>query len=305
MAKGITQEQVNTAVDGLVAAGERPTIERVRGVLGTGSPDTVTRMLDVWWRALGARLAQQHTKVAMPDAPADVSVAATQLWTVAIDMARKQIEGDVATERRELAQARETFTAEGVELQGQLDRQAAMVETANQARAAAETRLQDLQRLVDQQAALLADLQHRHDQAIAGQTALAEKLDAAHAALAIAQEKASSERVALESAHRTAEDRWLREVDRARQDETKLTTQLQQTERAGQAAAHKAAAQITELTNQLHQHERHSAAQAARLATLEGQLDRVHAQLAQRLARPARESAATVKKAGKAKKSTA
>ncbi len=50
MAKGITQEQVSAAADALVTAGERPTVEKIRAQLGTGSPNTVTRMLDTWPR---------------------------------------------------------------------------------------------------------------------------------------------------------------------------------------------------------------------------------------------------------------
>ncbi len=56
MAKGITQDQVDTAADALVTSGERPTVERIRAFLGTGSPNTVTRMLEGWWQSLGRRL---------------------------------------------------------------------------------------------------------------------------------------------------------------------------------------------------------------------------------------------------------
>lgn len=48
MRRGITQEQVNTAADALVAGGEKPTVEKIRVALGTGSPNTITRMLDTW-----------------------------------------------------------------------------------------------------------------------------------------------------------------------------------------------------------------------------------------------------------------
>ena len=43
MARGITEIDVHNAADALVAGGERPTVERIRGYLGTGSPNTVTR----------------------------------------------------------------------------------------------------------------------------------------------------------------------------------------------------------------------------------------------------------------------
>ena len=61
MERGITEHDVHTAADALVAAGERPTVERIRAHLGTGSPNTVTRWLETWWRALGLRLDGQAT----------------------------------------------------------------------------------------------------------------------------------------------------------------------------------------------------------------------------------------------------
>jgi hypothetical protein len=44
----ISQEQVSAAAAALVAVGGRPIVEKVRTALGTGSPNTVTRMLDTW-----------------------------------------------------------------------------------------------------------------------------------------------------------------------------------------------------------------------------------------------------------------
>lgn len=46
MAKGISELDVHNAADDLVALGERPTVERIRSHLGTGSPNTVTRWLE-------------------------------------------------------------------------------------------------------------------------------------------------------------------------------------------------------------------------------------------------------------------
>ena len=43
MAKGISELDVHQAADDIIAAGERPTVERIRAHLGTGSPNTVTR----------------------------------------------------------------------------------------------------------------------------------------------------------------------------------------------------------------------------------------------------------------------
>lgn len=38
MARGITEQDVHTAADDIVTLGERPTVERIRAHLGTGSP---------------------------------------------------------------------------------------------------------------------------------------------------------------------------------------------------------------------------------------------------------------------------
>lgn len=56
MPKDISETDVHQAADALVAQGERPTIERIRAHLGTGSPNTVTRWLETWWQRLDERL---------------------------------------------------------------------------------------------------------------------------------------------------------------------------------------------------------------------------------------------------------
>ena len=231
-------------------------------------------------------------------APEQVSLAATELWRIAINHARAQDVATVTAERGDLVRAQTTLAVERARLQDQFEQLAASVEVAKQARKLAETRVQDLQRLVDQQSVQLADLQQRHEAALASHSKSSEKLEATRATLTAVQEKAINERAVLETAHRAAEDRWLREVDRARQDEIKVAAQLQQVERISEAATQNAAKQMTELTDQLRLHERECAAKSAHLAALETQLDRLHAQLKERLVRP------TAKKVAKPRKNT-
>lgn len=121
MAKGITQEQVDAAIDALVAAGERPTIERVRAALGTGSPNTLIRMLEIWWGNLGARLSKQHVKLAIPDAPAAVSAAASELWMVALAEARAQAQSDHQSIREEVERVKIAVGQERAELQARAE----------------------------------------------------------------------------------------------------------------------------------------------------------------------------------------
>ena len=54
--RGIQESQVWEAADALVHEGLRPTIERVRQKIGSGSPNTVSPMLERWFATLGKRL---------------------------------------------------------------------------------------------------------------------------------------------------------------------------------------------------------------------------------------------------------
>ncbi len=87
MARGITESDVHTAADELVAKGERPTVERIRAHLGTGSPNTVTRWLETWWNRLGTRL--QPARPDLDDAPAVLTELAGQWWELALKHARE------------------------------------------------------------------------------------------------------------------------------------------------------------------------------------------------------------------------
>ena len=107
MARGITQDQVNTAADALLGAGENPTVEKVRAALGTGSPNTVTRMLDTWRSGLAERL---HKALQLPDLPSEAGQAMTTLCQLAVGHAEGLLQVQLATERAALA-ANETRLA--------------------------------------------------------------------------------------------------------------------------------------------------------------------------------------------------
>lgn len=69
MARGLTELDVHHAADDIVSLGERPTVERIRVHLGTGSPNTVTRWLETRWSTIGARLRQRAIEADRPDVP--------------------------------------------------------------------------------------------------------------------------------------------------------------------------------------------------------------------------------------------
>jgi hypothetical protein len=54
--RGIREAQVWAAADALLQEGLRPTIERVRQKIGSGSPNPVSPMLERWFATLGKRL---------------------------------------------------------------------------------------------------------------------------------------------------------------------------------------------------------------------------------------------------------
>ena len=74
MARGITQDRVNQAADALLQRGQRPTIDKVRAELGTGSPNTLIRLLEIWWAGLAERLAAQ-ARADLPGVPEPVQGA--------------------------------------------------------------------------------------------------------------------------------------------------------------------------------------------------------------------------------------
>ena len=117
MPRGITQEQVNQAADAIVAIGERPTVEKIRNQLGTGSPNTVTRMLDVWRQGLAERLRQTSL---LPELPDEVGQAMSTLWTLALQHARSQAQQELQTEREALQRASAALDARASEQAAQL-----------------------------------------------------------------------------------------------------------------------------------------------------------------------------------------
>jgi hypothetical protein len=105
MATGIKAKDVWAACDALLLAGERPTIERVRRQLGRGSPNTVSPLLDDWYRHLGARLKDPGAFGVPPEVPEPVMQAARHFWDVAQAEARRDVDQRVFDERLREAMA--------------------------------------------------------------------------------------------------------------------------------------------------------------------------------------------------------
>lgn len=94
-ARGVTQELLSAAADELLAEGAKPTIEKVRLKIGSGSPNTVNPMPNAWFASLHKRI-QDPQAFATPTAPSEVPdpilEAATRLWEAAIDETREDFD---------------------------------------------------------------------------------------------------------------------------------------------------------------------------------------------------------------------
>ncbi len=224
MARGITESDVHTAADELVANGDRPTVERIRVHLGTGSPNTVTRWLDTWWKNLGTRL--QPKRPDLKDAPVVLAELAGQWWALALQHARESVleelaaaKQSLANENDELHALRQTFADEAIELRSK-------AETALQAERLASTQAVELQRLVSQLQARNTELTQQRTEAAHRLDQMESSRDTLDARLQQLQELARSERESLVEHARSVENRALVDVDRARQEVKDLRTQL-------------------------------------------------------------------------------
>jgi chromosome segregation ATPase len=261
MAKGITQDQVSAAADALVTAGERPTVERIRAQLGTGSPNTVTRMLDTWRTTLATRLSQV---LALPDVPADVGRAFIEVWRLAVAQAGSLAQTALAHEQNALLAAQSSLTQERKLWEIALAEAQAQAQNADQAREVAETRLADIQRLVEQQAGQLTELMQQRD----GWQQRAKQLDDAFEAH---NSSLAAEREAQSAHVRAVEDRAHAEIDRAREE----TKTLQATLRRQEREASTLASRLETAEASTRAVERLASEHEARARTLEQQLARM------------------------------
>ena len=86
--RGISASEVHRAADALLREGERPTIEKIRSKLGTGSPNTINPLLDAWWKTLSARL--DSGPAALHRLPESVAFVAEALWMQALEEGRRR-----------------------------------------------------------------------------------------------------------------------------------------------------------------------------------------------------------------------
>ncbi|KMM77958.1 DNA-binding protein [Pseudomonas deceptionensis] len=265
MAVGVPENEVFAAADAVLARGERPTVERVRLELGRGSPARVGGLLDQWWASLAERLSSETR---LPTLPAGVSQAFVAVWQQAIHLAQAVAEQGLSEQRQVVTAERERVAV--VEDQARQDaalaRQHAMV--AQAAQQVSETRLADLEALLEQRATQILDLQQQRDSLLRERGDGQQHSQTLHQELNDLRRKAEQERVAQEIYVRGVEDRAHREVDRAREESKHMTAQVKE---AGYQLEH-LQQRLEGAQDALGQALQNAAAQLARGDTLEQQL---------------------------------
>ncbi|MBB3779810.1 DNA-binding protein [Xanthomonas campestris pv. incanae] len=277
MARGITESDVHGAADALVADGERPTVERIRAHLGTGSPNTVVRWLETWWQGLGSRLAtDRQVRITTANVPEAVASLAGQWWTLALDHARVHADEALAADRASLLDARETLERDRHTMQTEFARLKSLTHEAQQAEQLAAARTSELDRLVEQLQRQLAELGQQRDALALRATGAEGASEMLRIQLQELQDVARAERDNLSQHVRTTEDRAHAEIDRARQESKQAKQQLATsrreaalTERQLEEALDRAQGNVSELRQDL-------TIQQARADALEAQLAKLN-----------------------------
>jgi DNA-binding transcriptional ArsR family regulator len=164
--RGVTASDVERAADSLLRAGERPTIEKIRQKLGTGSPNTVNPLLDAWWKKLSARL--DAGPAALHRLPESVAHIAEALWMQALDEGRRRAAQEQHATIRALATDKQTLEVRSHVLSLRENELESRLRDREQRQAALEAQLQDLTTLLskeqatrDAQARRIGDLERQ------------------------------------------------------------------------------------------------------------------------------------------------
>lgn len=288
MRTGITQEQVNAAADALVAAGDKPTVEKVRAALGTGSPNTITRMLDTWRGGLAERL---QKALHLPELPVEAGQAMTALWQLAVEHAERLLQARMASDRAalaaheaRLAEERTRWTATLAEAETSVAQAQTRQELAEHACANLDSQLRDSH-------ALREDLIQQRDRLQASADRQASELEALQVERTARLAAAEQERERTAAHIRAVEDRAHQEVDRARQETKQWQQRHEAAERSYRDAIQILEARCEASHQQLQSAEKDVARLSGQVLVLETSLAKANANpKAKRIARSARSS---------------
>jgi chromosome segregation ATPase len=187
---GITYAEFSAAARDVLARGERPTLDRVRAALGgRGGTDVLRRYLDQF---LSERLAETSISA--------VPASLQALYAQALDEARRQVQGELASQAQQLEAERKSLTAE----REQWLQRVARAEALAQANA---ERLDQLQREHEQLHARIAAERGRSE-------GLEQRLAAAQETMAVEREAATAALDAARAERAELLGKFVAQVDR-------------------------------------------------------------------------------------------
>lgn len=223
---GVQQHHVEAVADQLLRDGIRPSVERVRAALGTGSPNTITPLLDTWFKQLGHRLAGVPAGAgAITDLPLPVQNAFRLFWEQALQDAEAIATQNVHAQLQETAADRASLAQERAALDARRQSLEDNARLANRQAEDLRAHVADLiQKLRAAEAAAQLAQQHL--------TAAHSEVNELHERLAVQAKEHTSER--NRSADRAAanERRLLQEIDRARQEASEAHAAVRSSEAA-------------------------------------------------------------------------
>jgi len=285
--RGVQREDVWAAADAVLLAGEKPTIERVRQHLGTGSPNTVGPLLEQWFKQLGRRIQDPGAFAAPAGVPDPVLQAAQHFWEMALTQTRGDFEErlregladavsslNAEKERAELASAAAyQANAKAMKLQSDLAEQAQLLQKIHEELAAERARLHEVrttlaaekERSVDERQRAAEQLNDIRQQLVAA----IDRADAADRRVAMELER---ERTARAKAERQVE-MLQNAVDAAREAQASSHRQAQQHLEAARKKEELLLARLASAEAELATHKRLSAlrsldeSRAAQMAT--------------------------------------
>lgn len=217
MPRGISETDVHQAADALVAQGERPTVDRIRAYLGTGSPNTVTRWLETWWHNLSRRLQAGAPRLDGGSPPSNVAALAQQCWDLAVSHAHAVAAQALAADRGAVQSRADALARSEAQISQERDAWAEERTALTLARDLAQRGVSDLEAHLQALGRHLDELKHQHAQVDTERANLLTQLLMAQAATQAVTIAANKERSEREQSHRAAEDRWMQEVDRTRE----------------------------------------------------------------------------------------
>lgn len=237
---GVRYEDVERAIDTLLAQGETPSVQKVREVLGTGSFTTLSEHLRTW------RARRDEKRDALPglDIPESVATLAERVWEHAQEAANEALGEYRQQADRQVAAAQEAAQ--------QAQREA---EDAAQREAALAQHLADIQQRLEARSAALATTETERDQwrqdanrlsgHLSRQNEQFEKLQAEH------ERKEAKQRAALEQREAQHRERLAQEEQRHESAEARLMGLLDEARQERQTVEKARAARERQLESRL------------------------------------------------------